>query len=83
MGIKEYISDNISFLELENFTENKKINVINKILYHLNNKKNNIEKILTKKHGKKLKKKLIDDLDFINSQIKKGNKYIKKLEGNL
>lgn len=76
MGIEEYIRDTTSFLELDKFSEKGKRKSIIKLLEKLEDRKDGVEKILTKKHGKKLKKKLKDDLRYIESQIKKGHKYL-------
>ncbi len=79
MGIKKFIDDVVDFLELDKFSAEGKKKSIKKLLVKLEEREERLRKIIVKKHGKKIKKKLKEDLAIAQLQIKKAKKHLEKL----
>lgn len=80
MGIGKFIQSVKESLGLESFEKTTKKKSVKNLLKKLNDKKDIIDKSLTSKPEKKVKKELEEELSIITLQIKKGEKILKKLE---
>ncbi len=80
MGVKKFVSGVVDFLDLDHFSAKSKKKSIVNLLNKLTTRRKKIKKELDKTTSKKEIKKLEESLELIRLQIKKGKKYLKKLD---
>ncbi len=79
MGIKKFIENVKEVLGLEDPQKATKKKSIKNLLKKLNKRKEEAEKLLNSKLNKKDKKELVEEIDIIVCQIRKGEKILAKL----
>lgn len=80
MGIKKFIDSVQDFLGLDDFGEQGKKKSIKSLLKKLEKREKDIKKKLDKNTNKDEKSQLKEELEIVSVQIKKGKKYLEKLE---
>lgn len=80
MGIKKFIDSVQEFLGLDDFGEQGKKKSIKNLLKKLEKREKETKKKLDKNTNKEEKSQLKEELEIILAQIKKGKKYLEKLE---
>ncbi|PID46979.1 MAG: hypothetical protein CR967_06065 [Proteobacteria bacterium] len=80
MGFKKFVNDVVDFLDLDSFSVKGKKKSVKNLTEKLENRRKKVKKELRRASTKKEKKRLGESLELINGQIKKGRKYLNKLE---
>ncbi len=80
MGIKKFLNDVADFLDLDHFNRQNKKKAVKTLIAKLEKRKQMLKKSIAKCDSKKEKKALKEEQELIQAQLKKANKYLRKLE---